>query len=109
MQAVGQGQGTRSVEIAIGRELSVGASLGLGFEAEVSTTTATALVGFSVGVEATASLRLAYGTATIYGGTVSNIDAEHFTDNRYSFGLFSYVYTDPPSGRQFQVLNYWVE
>lgn len=109
LQNIGQGSGTRMVEIAIGRELSAGASLGFGFETEVSATAGTVLAGYSVGTEVTASLRIAYGTATIYSGTVSNIDAENFASNAYSFGLFSYVYTDPISGEQFQVLNYWVE
>lgn len=109
LQNVGQGAGTRTVEIAIGRELSAGISLGLGFEAEVSATTGTVLQGYSVGTEVTASLRIAYGEASIYGGTVSNIDAANFAANAYSFGLFSYVYTEPGSGKQFQVLNYWVE
>ena len=109
LQNVGQGAGTRTVEIAIGRELSAGASLGLGFETEVSATAGTVLAGYSVGTELTASLRIAYGEATIYGGTVSNIDASNFAANAYSFGLFSYVYTDPSNGQQFQVLNYWVE
>lgn len=109
LQNVGQGGGTRTVEIAIGRELSAGASLGFGYETEVSATTGTILAGYSVGTEISASLRIAYGEATIYSGTVSNIDAENFASNAYSFGLFSYVYTDPSSGQQFQVLNYWVE
>jgi hypothetical protein len=109
LQNVGQGGGTRAVEIAIGRELSAGASLGLGYETEVKATSATVMAGYSVGTEITAALRIAYGEATIYGGTVSNIDAENFASSAYSFGLFSYVYTDPSSGQQFQVLNYWVE
>lgn len=109
LQDVGQGTGTRSVQIAIGRELSAGASLGLGYETEVSATAGTVLAGYSVGTEVTAALRIAYGEATIYGGTVSNIDADNFAANAYSFGLFSYVYNDSSSGQQFQVLNYWVE
>jgi hypothetical protein len=109
LQNIGQGSGTRSVEIAIGRELSAGASLGYGYETEVNATSATILAGYSVGTELSASLRITYGVATIYSGTVSNIDAENFAANAYSFGLFSYVYTDPASGQQFQVLNYWVE
>jgi hypothetical protein len=109
LQNIGQGGGTRTVEIAIGHELSAGASLGLGYETEVSATGGTVLAGYSVGTELSASLRLAYGVATIYGGTVSNINAENFASNAYSFGLFSYVYTDPSSRQQFQVLNYWVE
>jgi hypothetical protein len=109
LQNVGQGTGTRTVEIAIGGELAAGVSLGLGFEAEVSATGGTILAGYSVGTEVTASLRIAYGEASIYGGTVGNIDADNFAANAFSFGLFSYVYTDPSSSQQFQVLNYWVE
>ena len=109
LQNVGQGTGTRTVEIAIGQQLSAGVALGLGYETEVSATAGGVLGGFSVGTEATASLQISYGTASIYGGTVSNIDAANFADNAYSFGLFSYVYTDPGTGQQFQVLNYWVE
>mgnify|MGYP006272584091 CR=1 FL=1 len=109
LQNVGQGTGTRSVEIAIGREVSSGRTIGVNYTREVSATAGGVLGGFSVGFGAESSLRLTYGEATIYGGTVSNIDADNFADNAYGFGLFSYVYTDPNSGQQFQVLNYWVE
>ena len=109
LQNVGQGTGTRTVQIAIGYELSAGASLGLGYQTDVSATAGTVLAGYSVGTEVEASLRIAYGSATIYGGTVSNIDAANFASNSYGFGLFSYVYTDPPGGQQYQVLDYWVE
>jgi len=54
LQNIGQGGGTRSVEIAIGRELSAGASLGLGYETEVSATSGTILAGYSVGTEVSA-------------------------------------------------------
>ena len=109
LQNVGQGTGTKTVQIQIGYELSAGATLGLGFETDVSATGGTVLAGYKVGTEYEASLRIAYGSATIYGGTVSNIDAANFAGNSYSFGLFSYVYNDAPSGQQFQVLDYWVE
>lgn len=109
LQNVGQGTGTRSVEIAIGRQISSGRTLGYNYTREVSATAGGVLGGYSIGVGEESSLSIAYGEATIYGGTVSNIDANNFAGNAYGFGLFSYVYTDPNSGQQFQVLNYWVE
>jgi len=61
----------------------------------------------SVGYGEGTTITLSSGSETNYTGTVGNLDAENFAANSYSFGLFSYVYTDP-GGQQFEVLNYWV-
>lgn len=45
-----------------------------------------------------------------HGGlTVGAIEAVDFAAHRYSFGLFTYVRRDPATGREFEVLDYWVE
>ena len=66
------------------------------------------LAGTSVGVESERTWRITSGTSTTYTGVVGAIDSQNFSANRYSFGLFTYVYRSP-SRQQFQVLNYWVE
>lgn len=49
------------------------------------------------------------GSSTTYTGVAGAIDAAHFAANRFSFGLFTYVHRDPLTGREFEVLNYWIE
>jgi hypothetical protein len=64
--------------------------------------------GFSVGAGTSSSLTVSSGSTTFYSGTVGGIDAAHFAQDQYLFGLFTYPY-ETADGRQFQVVNYWVE
>lgn len=108
-QAVGQGTSTTEIGLAVGTEYTEGSTLELGFEFEMEATAATVMAGFSVGASTEHTLQVTSGTETSYTGVVSSIDAEHFADNVYSFGLFTYVFDQPATDRQFQVVNYWVE
>ncbi|MEZ6038683.1 MAG: hypothetical protein R3F29_14470, partial [Planctomycetota bacterium] len=75
---------------------------------DVEATAGSVLVGTSVGVSSTSTWKVSSGQSTTYTGVVGAIDAANFSANRYSFGLFTYVYRR--SGQQqFQVLDYWVE
>ena len=49
------------------------------------------------------------GEGSSYVGTVGSIDAKNFASRQYRFGLFTYLYADPDTGREFEVINYWVE
>lgn len=109
LQNVGQGAGARSVEIEIGQEFSSGRTTGLSFEFSLEVTGGSVMAGYSVGATNENNLTITYGSSTIYSGAVSSLDADNFAANAYSYGLFSYVYTDAASGQQFEVLNYWVE
>lgn len=65
------------------------------------------MTGASVGYGQGRTITIGAGSETSYIGTVANLDAENFAANGYSFGLFSYVFSDP-DGLQFEVLSYWV-
>jgi hypothetical protein len=108
-QSVGQGGGTTEVTLQVGNSISHGGSLAVGFELSVEATGATILAGVTVGVEASDTWQITSGTSTTYTGVVGAIDEAHFAQNRYSFGLFTYVHRDPATQQQFQVLDYWVE
>ena len=51
------------------------------------------------------------GQETTYTARVGDLDPDFFVPglHQYSFGIFSYVHTDPATGRQIEVINYWVE
>jgi hypothetical protein len=66
--------------------------------------------GVTIGVSVGASLRVTSGRSTTYTGVVGAIAEPDFIPaNTYSFGLFTYVYRDPASGREVEILDYWVE
>ena len=68
------------------------------------------MFGYSVGFGVEASLTVTAGTLTSYVGSVGSIgDPDEFAADRYSFGMFTYVYEDPASGQKFEVIDYWVE
>lgn len=108
-QSVGQGGGSTEVTLQVGESISHGGALAVGFEMEVEATAGAVLAGVSVGVESTNTWRITSGQSTTYTGVVGALDAAHFASDRYSFGLFTYVFRDPATTQQFQVLDYWVE
>jgi hypothetical protein len=107
--SVGQGTGETEVTLEVGTELGQGGALELGFEVELEATAGSILGGVSIGASQTDTFRVTSGTSTTYTGVVGAIDAADFSANRYSFGLFTYVYRDPATGQEFEVLDYWVE
>lgn len=108
-QAVGQGAGTTEVTLQVGTAVSTGGALEVGYELEVEATAGGVLGGTSVGVSNQSTWRVSSGQSTTYTGVVGAIAASDFSANRYSFGLFTYVYRSSSARQQFQVLNYWVE
>ena len=52
---------------------------------------------------------MTHGEGSAYEGSVGSIDAANFAAQQYRFGLFTYLQADPASGREFEVVNYWVE
>ncbi len=108
VQTVGQGEGSVEVGLDVSEEWGGGGSLALGYEFSAKATAATFIAGYSVGVEAEFGLYWSRGMSASYRGTVGNLSASAFGDKRYSFGLFTYKAADA-SGREFHVLNYWVE
>ncbi|NOT29669.1 MAG: VCBS repeat-containing protein [Planctomycetes bacterium] len=107
--SVGQGSGETEVTLDVGIEFGVGGELQLDFVTDVEATGGTLLAGYSIGAGTTSSLRVTSGQSTTYTGVVGAIDAANFAAQRYSFGLFTHVYRDPSTGREFEVLDYWIE
>jgi hypothetical protein len=67
-------------------------------------------IGGSVGAGFGHKFMVTNGNATSYIGSVGAIPPESFLPaNVYQWGMFTYVQADPASGRQFEVINYWVE
>ncbi|MBX3463978.1 MAG: hypothetical protein KF830_12470 [Planctomycetes bacterium] len=108
-QSVGQGGGSTEVTLEVGSAVSSGGALELGFDLELELTAGSVLTGLNLGVAGTSTWRVTSGSSTSYTGVVGAIDAANFAANRYEFGLFTYVQRDQTTGRQFQVLNYWVQ
>jgi len=108
---MGVGQGASSVTLShtVATDYSVGASLELGFQFDCEVSGGGVMAGFSVGISADASLSVTTGTSTTYSGTVGSIDAEHFADHFYEYGLYTYVQADPATKQKFEVLNWWVQ
>jgi len=104
---VGEGGGSVTVGVSVFEETSMGSSYSWNASLNIKATQGIVVIGMSVGYGEGNSITLSSGSETNYTGTVANLDAENFTANPYSFGLFSYVYSDP-GGQQFEVLNYWV-
>lgn len=104
---VGEGGGNVSVGVSVYEETSMGASYSWNTSLDIKATAGVVVTGMSIGYGEGKTITLSSGSETSYNGTVSNLDAENFAANGYSFGLFSYVF-DEPGGQQFEVLNYWV-
>jgi len=105
---VGIGGGETEVAVELSEENSLGASLEIGIEVEVEAT-AVVIVGASFGLSTEWGFNMNFGSGVSYVGTVGSIPADQIAENDYSFGLFSYLQSDPDSGKEFQVINYWVE
>lgn len=108
-QAVGEGGGSETLAINVHRESGSSTSWGTAFSLDVSATAGNVVTGFSVGFGLDSSLRISHGEESNYVGAVANLPGEAFAQNGYQFGLFTYIYEDPDSGQQLEVVNYWVE
>lgn len=104
---VGEGGGSVTVGVSVFEETSMGSSYSWNASLNIKATAGIVVRGMSVGYGEGKAITLSSGSETSYTGSVANLDAENFTANPYSFGLFSYVYSDS-GGQQFEVLNYWV-
>jgi hypothetical protein len=107
-KTVGQGAGNIGVGLNVSNEISSGSELELGYEMSVKMTAGGVMGSFKVGASTSANLTVVSGRSTSYSGMVGAIDAAHFAQNQYNFGLFTYPYKNG-SGVAFEVLNYWVK
>ena len=49
------------------------------------------------------------GDLSSYTGSVGSLPTDVFAEKQYSFGLFTYVYEDPTTLQQFEIVDYWVQ
>lgn len=107
---VGQGTGHTEVAIDVSESSHVGGALEIGFQIDLQVVGATVLAGFSIGRSGEASFTWSHGTSTSYSASVGNIaDGTEFANDRYGYGMFTYVYEDVDSHQQFEVIDFWVE
>jgi hypothetical protein len=109
--AVGNSSGFKTLSIEVATESTQGFSYGVELEREFKATAGVVVAGFSIGVGADKSLQITHGQATQYTGVVAdmNLPTSVFGQNLYSWGLFTYIYKDPVSTQQYEVVNYWVQ
>ncbi len=109
--AVGNSGGNRSLSINVATESGGGTNYGVDFDLNVKGTIGTVVAGFGVGFSSDKTVQIIHGEESEYTGTVSDIDlpTDQFGPNRYSWGLFTYIYDDSVSGQQYEIVNYWVE
>ncbi len=108
-QSVGQGGGSVEIGLSVGTQITEGSSLEMGWQADVEATGGTFVRGFSVGASVSDSLTVTSGDLSSYTGSVGSLPTDVFAEKQYSFGLFTYVYEDPITLQEFEVVDYWVE
>jgi hypothetical protein len=109
---VNQGSGHKEIELALSTEATVGAEITLSTEFETETCVAGFCIGVNVGTSVSAFAEATFSAATTFSGSVGAIDADHWADNMYDFGLFAYLDNmRSPNGQvtlPFTVVNYYV-
>ena len=110
-QSVGNSGGNSSLSINVASQSGLGVGYGVDFDLSVKGTVGTVVAGFSVGFSADKSLQIIHGDESEYTGVVAdmNLPTAEYGVERYSWGLFTYLYQDPVSTQEFEVINYWVE
>jgi len=112
-ESVNEGAGYKSIELAFFEEVSEEETVTVSTEAEVEFCGATVCVGAMFGTSGAVHSTSTYSTSTMFTGSVGAIDAEHWPENLYDFGLFAYlyrmsdVYGNP--AQTFTVVNYYVD
>jgi len=106
---VGQGNGYTQLgmDLATSSDLTVTNEVGFTLEGEILS--GPAIVGFSIGWHGHQLLTVSKGSSTSYYGNIGSIDAAHYANNQYQFGLFTYLEANPETGEEFEVINYWVQ
>jgi len=109
---VGQGGGSTEIGLDLAKDSSLNVSNEVRFSFEFTASGGVLnrfLAGFSVGASGFRTLTVSKGSATSYIGSVGSIEGNSYAANQYQFGLFTYLQADPRTGREFEVINYWVQ
>lgn len=104
--SVGEGSGATELALEYVETKGKANALELAYEFEFEVAYGQ-LAGISLGLSGTRTLSISHGDSTTYSGTIGSIERTLFPDNRYSFGLFTYV--QALDDQEFEVINYWVE
>jgi hypothetical protein len=104
--SVGEGSGATELALEYVETQGLANSLELAYEHSFSAAFG-GKVGWSLGISVGRTLSISHGDSTTYSGTIGSIEKTLFPDNRYSFGLFTYL--KALDGQEFEVVNYWVE
>ncbi|HSN82225.1 MAG TPA: VCBS repeat-containing protein [Polyangiales bacterium] len=109
--AVGNSGGSSSLAINVATESGDGTTYGVDFDLNVKGTIGTVVAGFGVGFSSDKTVQIIHGEESEYTGTVSDMDlpTDEFGQNRYSWGIFTYLFDDPVSAQQYEIVNFWVE
>lgn len=109
--AVGNSGGSSSLSINVATETGEGTNYGADFDFNVKGTVGSVVAGFGVGFSSDRTVQITHGEESEYTGTVADMDipTAEFGMNRYSWGIFTYVFDDPVSAQQYEIVNYWVE
>jgi hypothetical protein len=109
--AVGNSGGSSELSINVATDSGLGVGYGVDFDLAVKGTVGVVVAGFGVGFSADKSLQIIHGEESEYAGTVAdmNLPTAEFGQNRYSWGIFTYIYDDPVSDQDYEIINYWVE
>jgi hypothetical protein len=104
--SVGEGTGGSALSLEYVETKGNTGALELSFEYE-NEGSAGVLVGYKVGLALGSTISLSHGDSSIYEGTVGSIEPDNFSEQRYTFGMFTYL--QALEGLEFEVVNYWVE
>jgi len=113
---VGQGNdsaasGVQALEITVASGFEITTEVGVEVEASAGGGGGGAFVLADVGFSAGYIGTITAEWGTTFGGTVGYLPTAYYNNSayRYNSGLFVYPYSDTRDGRQYWVVNYWVE
>jgi len=104
--SVGEGSGATELALEYVETTGKANALELAYEFECEVAYGQ-LAGFTVGLSGARTLSVSHGDSTTYSGTIGSIERSLFPDNRYAFGLFTYL--QALDEQEFEVVNFWVE
>jgi hypothetical protein len=107
---VNQGEsGAKSVEVVVSEAYTSGETVTVSTEAQVEVCGATVCVGAQFGTSGSLYSRSSYHESTTFMASVGSLDAEHWAEHMYDFGLFAYLYDSETLGQTFTVVNAFVD
>jgi len=110
--SVNEGSGFKELELALTGEATVGGSVSLSVEVSGKVCGVSVCVAGGLGGSVSAFAEASVSSATIFSSSVGAIDADHWADNLYDYGLFSYLslmYDSVGNAVPFVVVNYYVD